>query len=296
MLFRTSGGGKRKEHPGGTGSATDRTEEDLAGTPPKKRKKTRVQRLREQLAGAKAVRAEIPGPQGKGSGKGGKGHPRRDPRGRFVADRAVVVVDPEADGSGGCLETDEGYVQAVDAPGLGRRDWVHMVPALRTFGRGTQPKEKRGRRDSRRPEGYGDPTVDEENLIAERGLALGEKLCARGEYFSFEHPSESYLWELKAGRRALKSAALGRVKTTCAVQGAVTVLTNAPWLLDGDAGAEEGAEGGVEEPAARYDRWARRWARWLQGQAPGPAPGPADRYVKRGKFQNILVRQELAQG
>ena len=88
LLFRT--GGKHREQPGGTGSATDGTSQK---SPPKKNRKSQKERLRAQLAKARegkgATASEAPAQGGggpppvKGKGRG----PKRDGRGRFLTDR-----------------------------------------------------------------------------------------------------------------------------------------------------------------------------------------------------------------
>jgi hypothetical protein len=89
LLFRT--GGKHRDQPGGTGSATDITNQK---SPPKRNRKSQKERLKAQLAKAREGRgssaAEVPshgGPQPPAGAKGKGRGPKRDGRGRFLTDR-----------------------------------------------------------------------------------------------------------------------------------------------------------------------------------------------------------------
>eukprot|EP00435_Cladocopium_sp_Y103_P054891 s40_g18.t1 len=89
LLFRTAG--KHKEQTGGTGAATDLTNDKPAGRA--KPKKSQKERLKAQLAKLREDRREDLNPpsgnagRGKGSGKGKDRGSKRDAQGRFVTDR-----------------------------------------------------------------------------------------------------------------------------------------------------------------------------------------------------------------
>eukprot|EP00435_Cladocopium_sp_Y103_P021159 s477_g5.t1 len=117
LLFRTAG--KHKEQTGGTGAATDLTNDKPAGrTKPKKSQK---ERLKAQLAKLREDRREEVNPpsgnagRGKGSGKGKDRGSKRDAQGRFVTDREGKPI---------CFAFNNG-----DCKGVCPKNMVHICQA-----------------------------------------------------------------------------------------------------------------------------------------------------------------------
>lgn len=188
--------------------------------------------------------------------------------------RALSCMDG---GHGGSVSSDEDFLRVLEARDGKRREWIHMVPPTATFARSGSPGGTR-RRSRKKPEGYGDAETAKANEEVDRCAALGQGQLDRGLHFSIENPADSYVWDLKSIKRLAKAAGVEAISIDRG-EGARTVLTNAPWLR-GTGHAAEGVKG-----------WARGWGAWMAAQP--RRPPAAEGYVKRGRFMNTLVRQEL---
>ena len=88
LLFRTASS-RKKEQPGGTGSAADLAGEDATLGVAKKRRKGQNQRLKAKVAKLEEEKGGMDWVKPPKGGKdGGKGGPCKDGKGRFVADRS----------------------------------------------------------------------------------------------------------------------------------------------------------------------------------------------------------------
>lgn len=234
-----------------------------------------------------------------------------------IKDVGGRVVEPQDTMYGQDLGTDEGFIAALEEPA----DWKHMAPPCRTFTKARR-KDHHGHakrlRTATHPEGRGDAETTEANLLADRCASIAEDQDEKGLFFSIENPLESFIWELKSMKRIAqrKGVMLTRLDQ-CAYGGPhhkpTGLLHNAPWLKKGKRCSEAPAhkhtklEGRVwsykqdqevwftseaaEYPSGLCERWAADWQEWSK-QRP-ESREKKDRFVKMGKYQNKLVREEL---
>ena len=190
------------------------------------------------------------------------------------------------------ITTDEGFIAALEH----RARWKHFAP----------------------PGGIAKKAAMTETATeaANRCAAIAEDQEERGLYFSVENPEQSPLWELKAYQRLARRPGVKVIRLDhCAYGGphlfTTVVMHNAPWLTEGRRCHEAPAHrhtkvsqeershgrGMVETPTGLYEEWASKWETWLNSTTERATANTASKetYVRRGKYQNKLIRAELVQ-
>ncbi len=234
----------------------------------------------------------------------------------------VTVRDPHDELYGSDLGNEEEFLEMIDEAPQDTPDWKHLAPPCRTFTKARRD-DKHGRcrqlRSEGKPEGFGDKETEEANVLGNRTVAICEKQIELGKFFSVENPEGSYLWDLPAFKRLAKRPGVTMViLDQCAYGGPYRkptgLLSNAPWLLKGkrceDAPAHTHTplvgrvwsyktdqevwltSEAAEYPAGLCEAWAEQWVTWLKESKIAPKERQ-EGMVRKGKFQNKLVREEL---
>lgn len=237
---------------------------------------------------------------------------------------AAQVRSPHDEMYGSDLGNDQEFTSLIEEEEEEAPDWCHMAPPCRTFTKARR-KDRHGHvkqlRSERKPEGFGCEQTKEANLLADRSAAVGERQLDRGKFFSIENPEGSFIWELPSFKRlAAKRGVVAVLLHQCAYGGPyhkpTILLTKCPWLKvgrlckDAPAHSHTTLEGKVwsfktdqtvwltaeaaEYPTGMCEEWARLWKTWLEEQGPPKEKGKEFKMVKAGRFQNKLVREELA--
>ena len=229
---------------------------------------------------------------------------------------AAIVIEPLDAYRGDDLLQDETFNKTTRKCRMDNVTWLHMAPPCRTFTKARR-SDKHGTvktlRTLERPEG--DPNSQETveaNLLASRCAMLAIQQWKSRQFFSIENPWESFLWELKLMKkvRALPGTKLVYLDQ-CAYGSQhmkpTGVLTNAPWLFEGDTCAKARPhdhvvlEGKVwsykseawvwytseaaEYPAGLCEAWAKHWKDWTGAQE----EKPPHKMRLLGKHKNMLV-------
>ncbi len=225
---------------------------------------------------------------------------------------------------GSNLEDDQEFISLIEEKEEVAPDWYHMAPPCRTFTKARREDEHgkvKRLRSEKRPEGFDCEQTKEANLLADRSAAVAEKQMERGKFFSLENPKDSFIWELPSFKRlAKRPGVVATLLHQCAYGGPyhkpTIILTNCPWLKQGRLCADAPThshtplEGRVwsfktdqtvwltseaaEYPAGMCEAWAEDWKAWIEEQSTSPQDVKEPKMLRVGKFQNKLVREELA--
>eukprot|EP00435_Cladocopium_sp_Y103_P014410 s3330_g3.t1 len=153
-----------------------------------------------------------------------------------VRDLGLPVKEPQDTRFGHDIASDEGFLTVLEV----RADWKHMAPPCRTFTKARRHdahgKTKRLRSEGH-PEGFGDPSAEEANLLA-RCAAIAEEQDEREDFFSIENPLDSFIWDLKSMKRLARRKGVQLTPLDqCAYGGPhqkeTGVLHNTTWLAQG---------------------------------------------------------------
>lgn len=229
---------------------------------------------------------------------------------------AAIVMDPLDAYQGDNMLLDETFNRTARKCKMDNVSWLHMAPPCRTFTKARRSDEHGSVKELRTSEcPEGDPNEKETveaNLLANRCAALAIQQWKLGKFFSIENPWESFLWDLKLMK---KVSALPGTKMVyldqCAYGGQhkkpTGILTNAPWLFEGDTCGKARPhdhvplEGKVwsykagkwvwytseaaEYPAGLCEAWAKRWKEWTEAKD----EEPPQKMRLLGKHKNMLV-------